>query len=416
MNKEMKRIGLILCVLLIAATTKADDLYLHTWDVTIGKARTATLYIGMDDEVERWHGFSMDISLPKGITMKCDDDDNPIFTMLARMQGRSSGMSNYQETKDLWSFAFTQTTMSGIRVGTDPLFSVTLIAADDVADGTYTGKITNVVFATLEDQAEYPKDAEFTITVDHTKLETVTLDETSTTAPTASDGEVNVQVKRTIKGGEWSTLCLPFAMTGEQVTNVFGSDVQLADYSGWEGTYASDDDENPSHITVSFTSVQASDGLKVNHPYVIKTSADISEFSLEAVTISPESEPAVTTGSARRGTLGSFIGNYVADFTVPEKTLFLDEGQFWYSAGKTKMKAFRAYFDLSGVLQSYFDGTTNAKIDISLDGATGIGKISNDNADNSTVYSLEGTVVSRQGTAGLPQGVYIVGGKKVIVK
>lgn len=409
---KMRKTGFILStLLLLAVTAKADDLYLHTWDVTIGKARTATLYIGMDDEVERWHGFSMDISLPAGITMKCDDDGNPIFTMLERMQGRSSGMSNYQETKDLWSFAFTQTTMSGIRVGTDPLFSVTLVAADSVTDGTYTGKISNVVFATLEDQAEYPHDAEFTIIVDHNKLETVTLDETSTTAPTASDGEVNVEVKRTIKGGEWSTICLPFAMTGEQVAAVFGNDVQLADYSGWEGTYASEDDENPSNITVSLTSLSTKDGIKANHPYVIKTTQDVSEFSLKNVTVTPESNPTITTGSARRGTLGRFIGTYVANFTVPEKNLLLNEGKFWYSTGNTTMMAYRAYFDFSGVLKSYFDGTTSTDITFVLDGTTKIVGIecSGCKDTNTQAYNLVGQRVGNE-----YKGVVIVGGKKYV--
>lgn len=409
---KMRKTGFILStLLLLAVTAKADDLYLHTWDVTIGKARTATLYIGMDDEVERWHGFSMDISLPAGITMKCDDDGNPIFTMLERMQGRSSGMSNYQETKDLWSFAFTQTTMSGIRVGTDPLFSVTLVAADSVTDGTYTGKISNVVFATLEDQAEYPHDAEFTIIVDHNKLETVTLDETSTTAPTASDGEVNVEVKRTIKGGEWSTICLPFAMTGEQVVDNFGADVRIADFDNYVASDETDDDDNPLSITINFTDLTISEGIEANHPYVIKTSRDITTITVNSVAISP-----ATAVVGKRKT-GRFIGTFVADTEVPEEALFISGNQFWYSVGKTKMKAYRAYFDLPDVCSSYYSEGSNAKINFLIDGvSTDIRGITVGTSSDSSIYSVDGRNLGKKEPKSLPKGIYIVNGRKVIVK
>ena len=41
-----------------------------------------------------------------------------------------------------------------------------------------------------------------------------------------------VRVKRTINANEWSTICLPFAITAEQVKGVFGDDVQLGDFTG----------------------------------------------------------------------------------------------------------------------------------------------------------------------------------------
>jgi hypothetical protein len=65
------------------------------------------------------------------------------------------------------------------------------------------------------------------------------LSETDTELPADETG-ANVTVTRTIKADEWSTFCLPFAMTEEQVKTVFGQDVQLADFTGCEVTYEDD--------------------------------------------------------------------------------------------------------------------------------------------------------------------------------
>ena len=37
-----------------------------------------------------------------------------------------------------------------------------------------------------------------------------------------------------MKAGEWSTICLPFDMTAEQVQTAFGDDVALGDFTGYD--------------------------------------------------------------------------------------------------------------------------------------------------------------------------------------
>lgn len=412
----MKRLAFLLALLLSMATA-ADAYNLTANTVEIGKARQARLYIGVDCDTEMWHAFSVDIALPKGFTMKYNAYGTPEVILTDRVNGLFSMGSNYQAAKDVWSFYLLHSTMHGVPAGTEPMVYLTVIADETVADGTYTGTIQNVVAASMDDQSVAFDNTPFTITVDHNRLETVVLDETATEAPTASDGEVDAEVHRTIQGGTWSTLCLPFAMTGDQVRAALGDDVRVADYTGWTGHYASDDDEHPSAITINFKSVAATtDGLEANHPYLVKTTADVTSFTAAAVTISPEDEPAVTTGSSRRGTLGSFIGNYVAGFTVPEATLFLADGSFWYSTGATKMKAFRGYFELYDVLQAYYDGDAGAKVGVSIDGdATAIRAIRAAETGGK-VWTLGGQLVGNHGTEGLPKGVYIREGRKIIIK
>ena len=96
----------------------------------------------------------------------------------------------------------------------------------DVAEGTKVrvsveteGKKPSIVIST---KAEYTG-------VD------VVLDENSTEVP-ASASNVDVQILRTIKADEWSTICLPFTATGEQVKQAWDEDVQLASFTGLEGS------------------------------------------------------------------------------------------------------------------------------------------------------------------------------------
>ena len=105
----------------------------------------------------------------------------------------------------------------------------------------------------------------------------VVLDESSTVAPSAAEG-VEVQVKRTINADEWSTICLPFAMSEEQLTATFGSDVELADFISW--TSQEDGDGAIVAINVSFAKVTA---MEANHPYIIKVSEKVDEFTVKGI-------------------------------------------------------------------------------------------------------------------------------------
>lgn len=399
--------------LIIISAYGTTDYHLHLWDAHIDYTGKGRLYLGVDCDEDSWNAFSFDIALPKGITMTYKASGYPDFTFLERIPSFNSG-SNYQKDKDVYSFYGFHTTRQGIQPGTGPMMFVTLVADETVPDGTYTGRFENIVFTTKEDQTSklFEKTAEFNIIVEHGMAR---LDETSTIAPVASSGAVKAEVKRTIKGEEWSTICLPFAMTGDQVKAAFGDDVLLSDYTGWSDEYASEEDENPSKITVQFTRLNAANGMEANHPYIIRTSKDITDFEADGVTISPEEEPTVSTGSKRKHDVGSFIGNYVADFTVPEATLFIANNQFWYSVGKTKMKAYRGYFEFEDVLKSYYDDTSSAKIDFSFDEATGIKAVSN-NESKKDVYTIDGIFVGKGISKSLPKGVYIQNGRKFVIK
>lgn len=263
--------------------------------------------------------------------------------------------------------------------------------------GEYSLTLKNTLFEYNSSDKDYADDVTFKVNV----VNFLVLDETSTVAPVAATG-VNVKVKRTINANEWSTICLPFAMSEEQVKAAFGNDVELKNFSSWSSE-TNIDDEIVS-INVGFTSVSA---IEANHPYVIKVSTAISEFTVDGVDIDP-ADAEVVVGKGK--TKSTFYGNYVAGTEVPEENLFISGNKFYYSTGSTTIKAFRGYFELKDVLDSYYDEAPS-RVVFDFGDVTGIQKISAQGQNDGIYYDLSGRRVEKPS-----KGVFIVNGKKVIIK
>ena len=278
---------------------------------------------------------------------------------------------------------------------------------ESVPLGEYDVTISDFNFL---DGTNYTPVSSVTFKVHVVNMLTLVLDENSTTVPEAAEG-VNVRVKRTINASEWSTICLPFAMTAEQVKTAFGNDVQLGNFCDTESTY--DNDENVTAISISFEDATE---IEANHPYIIKVSAPITEFTVENVDVDPAEDDALVevdngkTGK-KRVVYGGFYGTYHAQTTLEEYALFLNSNKFWYSTGLTKMKAFRAYFIMLDVLTDVENAA--ARISFSFDNKpTGINSLNpSQKGEGSNYYNLNG-----QRTKALRKGLYIRDGKKMVVK
>ncbi len=243
----------------------------------------------------------------------------------------------------------------------------------------------------------------------------VTLDENSTTPPEAAEN-VDVKVLRNIKGGNWSTICLPFSMTDEQIVTAFGEGAEWADISNHDIV---EDGDDIASITINFETATT---FEANHPYIIKVNNDIESFKLQGITIEPEEDPCYEmdngkTGS-RRVVYRGMYGTYVAETYVPEFALFISKNLFWYAkANTTKMKAFRAWLDLGGdVVTAVENGS--AKFNFVVDGeATSIDGFGPQRIVEG-VYDLSGRKIKLEDgdLNKLQKGVYIIDGKKVTIK
>ena len=302
------------------------------------------------------------------------------------------------------------------------LFRVTVLADASLAVGAMlSAEVTGSEFTrTADSNGESVEDVNFTICI--TESRTV-LDENSIIAPVYEE-DANVLVRRTIAADTWSTICLPFAMSEEQVKATFGNDVELGDFTGYDT--AEDAEENIVGITLNFDDVTA---IEANHPYIIKVSNALTEFSVDGVTIDPEDVPCValgtTTGKGKNAVYHpmDFTGTYLAEFDfyndAQSRALFLSDNKFYYATENTKhMKAFRAYFDFDDVLTSVENAPSAARMRISSDKETS--KIENVEFlkhANRHVYSVGGQDLGEYSELRkLPKGVYIMDGKKRIVK
>jgi hypothetical protein len=236
---------------------------------------------------------------------------------------------------------------------------------------------------------------------------------------------VDVAVERTLNAGEWSTICLPFSVAAHKMDAVFGDGWKLANFTGCDVTYEDDDETIVKNINVKF---EAATAIEANHPYIIKVSSDILQIDIDDVDliVTGDEEPSVDCDEyAYQAQVGknkyetrylynSFVGNYAPDFLVPDQCLFLSGGKFWYSKGKSKLRAFRAYFDFYENLPESFSAEAGSRITFSISDneQTAVKSISPVPAVRGGIcYSLDGRQVQNPA-----KGLYIRDGKKVVVK
>ncbi len=259
---------------------------------------------------------------------------------------------------------------------------------------------------------------------------------------------VNVTVNRSFQSGKWTGICLPFSVNETQVKQVFGDNAMVISF---DGLIPEGEKKGWAHFSQHVNQL-----IEAGRPYFIKpawtdeepkSSVTFTHVSLEGVkpmTLECVYNPNNLTKDQLKVFQYQFIGNY-APTQVPAYSyvmsanakdahgnIYDDGGLVRYApknATKTlSMAGFRSY------LKPYKDEegkpiTTPAQAKMALiqgfefDGtATGIDEIVEDmNVDLSRhvqgVYNLNGQLVSeKNSTEGLPAGVYIMNGKKIIVK
>ena len=401
-----KKMILLMALLASMVGVQAQGNSVSVSAVTIPQGGTGSFDIVLTNS-EQLTGYQMTLTLPEGISfdrqVKSDrfvEDDHTVSAAV-----KTDGM-------------VAMTCLSGnstaINGNSGTLLTMNISASADLAVGeTLTATLTDVIFVTTPEGVQRNlDDVNISITIGAPADTRVLIDEDETAAPAAATG-VDVRVKRTITAGVWNTICLPFAMTAAQVKEAFGDDVLLGDFTGCETEL--DGDENVTGLTVKFNSATA---IEANHPYIIKVSANVEEFTADGVTIEAEEEPSVdkdpyVVGKGKTAVTfyNRFVGNYVNGTQVPAETLFLNSDMFWYSTGATTIKSLRGYFDFYDVLSSY-DAGTNARMRIAFNETNRMDDVKQAAAvTDGNIYSLQGVQVEN------PQkGPYIKDGKVVIFK
>lgn len=228
--------------------------------------------------------------------------------------------------------------------------------------------------------------------------ETVVLDETTDNDKVVEDyagKTVNVTLKRTISDTYLNPFCVPFDMTADQITAVFGEGSVVSAFTSVTGK------------VMNFEKVTT---ITAGQPYIVQATKASTEISLDNVEMKFEPGSNVKQKSDE---LSMSFNGIVSPYTFKKNDgteLFLDKnGNLRYpSAVGSRMKGMRAYFEV-------LDGTGNeAKVNIG-GGLSSIDKLMNGEAMTGKVYNLNGQYVGNT-LDGLAKGLYIMNGKKYVVK
>lgn len=406
-----KKILMLLTVLAGFVSAYADN-GISVSAVSIPQGGSVTINIELNNDDYEFTAFTFKLTLPEGLSFVLNSSGKPMSEMSDRFDETHTVTSAV--SGQVGSFGCLSGDKAAIQGKGGVLLKVPVKADAELAIGTdMEATLSEITFTTTSVTEVNFDDVKVSISIK--AKEYTILDETSTTAPEASDGEVTVKVKRTIKANEWSTLVLPFDMTEEQVKEALGEDVQLAEFTDYEAEYDGDD---VTSLTVNFEATDLTEGFYGNYPYLVKTSKDITEFIVTA-TVDPDENEAVAeydngrTGKNRK-VYGSLIGTYHAGDAIPANGLFLNGNKFYYSTGKTKIKAFRAYFMFNDVLSS-MEAEANMRFIVDEQPTT-IEGIGTSNVLKGSVYNMNGQLVGKDLDVNtLPKGIYFVDGKKVVI-
>lgn len=390
---------LLLFVLLFAGlmSVKAAD-----GTVTITNVRNAvpgykgTLEVSLTGTDVQYANFQFNITLPEGITYESWSygemipELNPPYNIVVTDQGSNT-----------WQFLGYAGSTTPLTALNGVLLKLKFSVDAGTSIGTKNGSLSTIRLTEANSTTHSPEDANFSMEI----TDVVTLSEDETAAPAAITG-VKVNVDRTLESGKWNTICLPFPMTEAQVDAAFGSDVQIGDFNGYE----TDDADN---IKVKFTKATA---IEANHPYIIKVSSTVNGFGVTDATVDinpadDEKGRGVNKGTSWKAKyIMAMIGVYEPT-TLDEDWLYIKDNKFKYSTGKSKLLPYRAYFSFCD-FDSSVQTTAAPRIHISYDEiSTGIKVVSEKKAEDNQYYNLQGCKVSNP-----TKGLYIVNGKKVIVK
>lgn len=412
----MKRLLFITAMFMACiGAIKADEIVVP--NVVIPKGGTAILDIQLNNEQELNRNFWFFINLPDGITV-VDKSEK----LGERFNGTNVSVEGTLESDGRYRImavnGFREEDDFPIPGNSGTIVTVELMAGESIDEGTVLdASIENIEINLFSKETEatpsdVPTTANFQITIGEPDDGRLKFYETSTSLPSYTEGErADIKMFRTIRAGQWSTICLPFTLPKAKAEAVFGADVELYEFAGFTTTVDVEGDLTPTQIQVNFSKYKLENSLSSiigGIPYLIKTSKDIDYFEVDNVKLVNTVKTVSKTDTEYKVLEGCFKGTFVKT-KIPENGLFITDNQFWYSTGKTNVKAFRAWFELDAVLNQEID---LSRISMNFeDESTGIRTVGNSQLTTDRYYNLSGQRVEN-----LKKGLYIKNNKKVVVK
>lgn len=212
-------------------------------------------------------------------------------------------------------------------------------------------------------------------------------------------------LNRTFTPAQWSTVCLPFALSTEKVTAIKESGVEIEIFTSY----------NSGNNTVVFAPVSE---MEANIPYLVKCEAGKeSPFkNLTGISLAPDAAPqdVICGNMTMQGTYVKKTLNSSAETTY--YAFNANDGKFVQIGSNATVPPFRAYMILPSPA-----GTRSLKVVHGDDDTTGINAMANgdrEEVNTNAIYDLLGRRIynGNNSISSLKKGIYIVNNKKMVVK
>lgn len=275
-----------------------------------------------------------------------------------------------------------------IDVDANKTATVSTINSDNISFIEKGGKSGNKSFITS-----------ITLTYTRPKLD-ATLDEKGENVETTISEIVGenktLALNRTFKPSQLYTMCLPFDLSKDMITGIFGNETKVYSYDGYQNG------------ELSFSTVKEDVVLNAGMPFLMRPEYYVEQPTFAGVTV--KSTTAQTVGGGEWEFCGTF-GSY--ELAADGTQLFLTAGGTLAKplAESRKMRGFRCYLKKAA-------GTVNGSAQlpsVTIDGETNAIKTAEYAAPTSgtTAYSLSGMKLNA-GCKTANGGIMIIDGKKFI--
>lgn len=203
-----------------------------------------------------------------------------------------------------------------------------------------------------------------------------------------------VKLNRTLVANKWNTLCVPFAISEEEIKANFGEGTLVEKFEAVNGN------------TVNFADATS---IEAGMPYLIKPTVAGTTYTFNGKEVSADAPKA--EGNADVTFQGIYSPTDITNNGTVKAAGVTQDGKVLFVNAGSQTKAFRCFFTISDNAS-----ITPAMLKVSIKGVeTAINSIvmDNSNATDNAIYNLQGQRVNGNS---LTKGIYIKNGKKFAVK
>lgn len=331
---------------IVNGSTQSDEMSKYGVKIHSGLASFAT-----DEYHINGRGSSTDITVENGKIIRIE----MVGSDMNRLQGTSEGNYKIESDKIIW-----------------------------------TGNSQKVSFKNSEAVWNYAAPTNIKIYVDYPVVDLA--EESANNFKTLDN--TYVKLNRTLVANKWNTLCVPFAISEEEIKANFGEGTLVEKFEAVNGN------------TVNFADATS---IEAGVPYLIKPTVAGKTYTFNGKEVSADAPKA--EGNADVTFQGIYSPTDITNNGTVKAAGVTEDGKVLFVNAGSQTKAFRCFFTIS-------DNTsiTPAMLKVSIKGVeTAINSIvmDNSNATDNAVYNLQGQRVNGNS---LTKGIYIKNGKKFAVK